>query len=455
MRRSGSPRGNRFRSQSRGRRNAPWWQRGLSMVADNPMTIGAVGGALSSAAAYMNTSGTTRRSQSAPPAGFRESRILNPPSRGKIMGSARYAGRFKKPSRKGVKAGGKFTTFATQEVSGTVTDANCVYLTHTAMDPYLAIRFITQEMIRKLMARAGFVVHSPNETFQSNNSVTSTAGFSIRVFQMEMATNTYSLGIAHIFGTTETLNTLTTIILPYFIQYSSGYTSAPGGGNDSNAIEPTQMCLFDNKTQESLSSTVDFRLEKITIYSKSVLKVQNRTLSGDGTASTDNVNANPLQGYIYTFNGVPKAKPKSMFAFNRIQTNLGVSLIKGSSLPLEQGLREPPLPRLFWNCRKSSQVKLQPGNIKSCVITDKMTKNILDIFKKIRHQNTASPEFELTYSPFNHQMVALEEMINVDPEESITVSYEVDRKYYVKSQTKKPAGTAMANFIIQTLDNIV
>lgn len=422
----------------------PWWLRGLSMLNDNPMLISRTAGALTSAAKSIGTQ--VRRN--------RESRLMQSKTRGKIMGSARYAGKFKKGTRKGAKKGGKFTTVATNEVSGTVVDANCVYIVHTAADSYQVIRYMMQEMIRKVMARAGFIVHSPTEAFQSNQGLVSTVGFTIRIYEQQNALNALADIASHTFGASETLLTLTNILIPAFINFSSGATSTSGTGNDFNGSEPIYMCLFDNKTIETLVATVDFREEKIEMYSKSLLKVQNRTLSGDGTAGTDNVNANPLTGYSYTFNGVPKAKPKTMFAFNRIQTNLGVALIKGSSIGTEPALREPPLPRVFWNCKKAAKLTLQPGSIKTAVCSDKIVGNILTILKRIRHQNTAAPEFEICYSPFNHQMIALEEMINVDPEESITVSYEVDRKIYIKSTTKRSPGTAMANYTQSTLNNL-
>lgn len=402
----------------------------MSSTSTGPMTLAELGPAVGGSATQTALKTTLQR-------------------RGKIMGQARYRGRFKKPRRKGAKAGGRFTTIHTEEVNGTVTDSDCVYLIHTSIDQQVVIKQLVKEMVRKLFARAGFVIHSENEILQSNAGVSDSSGFTVRVFEQNNNNNTIGLAVAHTLVAGSTLETVTVAIASVFYSYSNGYTNP----NANNGIELTQMCLFDNKTQESLSATIDFREETIVMYSKSALKVQNRTLSGDGSASTDNVNANPLVGYCYNFSGVPKAKPRNMYQFNRILTGKGVTLIKAGTLT-DSGLKEPPLPRVFWNCTKSSKIRLQPGDIKEAHISQKVSTNILKLLKKIRYSVGAIPDLLQFYSPFKHQMIAMEEVINVDPEESITVSYEIDRKTYIRSITQRKKGTTLGSFEQTSYNNI-
>lgn len=441
-----SGRSNRFtrassRSRSRSARRRPASVVGTAVqaVVDNviPIVTGAVANAVGEAATsgfqYLTGTGSSAKS-------------YNP--RGKILGTARYKGPFKKGTRKGAKRAGMFTTCHTQEVSGTVTDANCCYLIHGSGNSSVVVRYLCTEMIRKVMARAGFVVHSENETFQSNAA--NTEGFTLRLFGQNNDSNTNIVVNTYVFGPSVTLNVVTNFFVNAFENYSAGY----GLSDSNNAVELTQFCLFDNKTSDSLVATVDLREEVVTLYSKSHLKVQNRTLSGDGTASTDNVNANPLQGYIYNFSGIPKAKPKNMFAFNRMLDGNGVTLIKSADFAATlPELREPPLPRTFWNCYKSGKIRLDPGQIKEGIVAHKLKGNILKILRKIAYETTAGDTF-LIRSPFRHQMVALEEVINVDPEESITISYEIDRKLYIKSSTKRIKGTTLGSFETSTYDRL-
>lgn len=369
--------------------------------------------------------------------------------RGKIMGQARYRGKFRKTRRKGARAAGKFTTCHTEEVNGTVTDSDCVYLIHASADVQVIIAQLVREMTRKLLERAGFVIHSENEVLQANAGLSDSTGFTIRVFEQNNNNNTVGLAASTAFVAASTLNTVSAAISSAFYNFSNGATNP----SSINGVELTQMCLFDNKTTESLVATVDLREEHIIMYSKSALKVQNRTLSGDGTASTDNVNANPLVGYCYDFNGVPKAKPRNMYQFNRILTGRGVTLIKASTIS-DASLKEPPLPRVFWNCHKSSKIRLQPGEIKEAHISHKLSMNILKLLKKIRYSVGPLPDILNFHSPFKHQMLAMEEVINVDPEESITVSYEIDRKTYIRSITKRKKGTTLGSFQQTSYNNI-
>lgn len=375
--------------------------------------------------------------------------------RGKILSSSHFRGKFKRPTRRIAKDGGKFTIIHSQEIAGTVTDQNCVYLTHASVDAYTVIEQMVKELVRKLMERGGFKVHSSTDVYNANQNVGDATGFTVRVIARNVFLNTRFVSGSSVFAIFESLEGITGDILQTFLDYSAGFYTGGGVGSNDNAYEPVQLQLFlVNGAVERNVSTVDLREEIMTLVGVSHLKVQNRSLAGDGSASTDNVNSNPVQGYMYNFKGIPKSKPDGMTAFDQTNRDNGVQLIKASTLAQQQSVREPVLPRVFWNCYKASKIRLDPGQIKYGQIKDKKTGNFLQLLKMIRFQQGPGPAFLKYYSPFKHQMIGLEEVINVDPLESITISYEVDRKYYVKSKTKRKTGIAIASHEQTTQNNL-
>lgn len=377
-------------------------------------------------------------------------------ARGKIRGTSHFRGKFKRPTKRTAKDGGKFTVIHSQEIAGTVLDQNCVYLTHASIDAYTAIEQMVKELVRKLMERGGFKVHSSTDVYSSNAiGVGDATGFTVRVIARNVFLNTRFVSGTCVFAVFESLDGIVSDILQTFLDYSSGFYTGGGVGNNDNAYEPCQLQLYlVNGAVERNVATVDLREEIMTLVGVSHLKVQNRSLAGDGSASTDNVNSNPVQGYMYNFKGIPKSKPDGMTAFDQTNRDNGVQLIRASLNAQQQAIREPVLPRVFWNCYKASKVRLDPGQIKYGQIKDKKTGPFLQMLKTIRFQQGPGPAFLKYYSPFKHQMIGLEEVINVDPLETITISYEVDRKYYIKSKTKRKTGIALASHEQTTQNNI-
>lgn len=343
----------------------------------------------------------------------------------------------------------------THEISGLVNDNDCVYIIHTALDPLEVIRKVAWEMVRKLLFRAGFIINSVDEVFDSSTGFSS-VGFTLQVWGKNAETDTEIIRLTSVFGSADSIRIVGEQVMAVFIEYSSGYHSTIGAGNVNNAIELTKICLYDNKTSNSLAASVDLRQEVITMTGISKLKIQNRTLSGDGSASNDNVTNNPLQGRVYAFSGVPKPKAKNMSLFDGVPRDKGVQLIRASALGLDSNLREPPLARVFWNCYSSNDCMLNPGDVKQITLRQTKTANILKLLKMIRYQTgLLGADYKTYYSPFKHQMVAMEDVINVDAEEKITVAYEVNRAMYIHSTSKKANVVALAGYRQTSFNNVV
>lgn len=394
----------------------------------------------------------------------RDARMRDPEPTRISYRTSRYRGKFKKPTRRG--RSNKLTRMADKgllhvaEICGQVEDPDCVYLSHMALDPTQVITMIIQVLLRKLFAKHGITIRSVNEEIAGADP-TNSSGYQIRLMAQTVepgASGYYSLQSVDT-GDNASLATLSASFLDNFIKYSSGYSTTSTTGNANNSVElfSFQLYLLQSGVWVRAVSDVRFLEETVTIRGKSVMKIQNRTENGTGTNATDVVNNNPLQGRIYNFKGVPKAKVPGMFNLERPSIiGGGVVLARAAeftSAAVASGMKEPPIPTIFYNCTSSSKVKLQPGALKTMSVSTKITKKLLPFLKQIRYQaGVNAVGFVTTYSIFKTQMIALEDMINVDVSEKILVAYELNRETAVQLKTKK-ATTALGDYSAASLNN--
>lgn len=373
-----------------------------------------------------------------------------------------YVGKFRKPSKKAVssalsmKAAKGFVH--TSEVSGQLDDPNCVYLVHMALDPTQVIQMIVQVLIRKLLVRHGMDVGSVNQEVavsDPNNS----AGMQIRLIASNNEPGSEASQFSlQTYDTVDnrTISQIAAIFVDNFMQYSSGYTTTQTTGNASNNLElfSFQLYLLQAGVWVRSMSEIKFHEETVHVYGKSVMKVQNRTQNGSGTDDADYVNSNPLTGKIYEFKGVPKPKVDGMFALTAVPLRGGVKVIRAAEFTnpiVTTSMKEPPMPKIFNNCIGASKVTLNPGNVKSMSVRTSIKKKLLPFLKQIRYQAGVSG-FQTTYSIFKSQMIALEDLINVDVAELITVAYEVNRETGISLKTSKST-TTISDYAQTTLNN--
>lgn len=350
-----------------------------------------------------------------------------------------------KTSRKGLKSKlTKYPVHIVSEVSGVITDTDCVYLEHVSIDQYEAILIIVKTLIRKLMEKAGFIFESDYAFFPSAG-LASSAGYSIALTNENTAVGAGpgpGLQFSYDFGAADKLREIAIQFMPSFIAYSSGGTTTGAGGPATNIVDYRHLILFDSAYGTAGArqmSTLDLRTEFIHIMGKSELKVQNRTRSADGTENIDNVNNNPLVGYVYDFSGMPKSRVTGYQVLGSIEVNQGVRLVRAGDFVTGAAFnpaREPPLPKTFTNCIKGAKIRLDPGQIKSVYSNDKKSGYVLPLMRRIRLQYGPTSDFLSAYTNMKTQMVALEDVINVNAIESIEIAYEVNRELFCYSQTK-------------------
>lgn len=327
-----------------------------------------------------------------------------------------------------------------QEIHGTISDPNCVYIAHMSFDQISMIKLALQSMFRKLFDDvADIKLDSPDQKIPGQTSFDGDNTWNVKLIGQYSSNGTTAVIQSTNTSSTETLATLAGSFLDQFVKFSSGYTTTLATGNDGNTLEFTNLQLFyrDNGGLSGLAEKLMFKgelaIRDLTLhyFGKSALKIQNRTLSSIGDNDQDAVDNNPLIGYMYDFKGIPKSANvslKNLEKFEAVTTHFGVALTRAADMSGQVGgsnYAEPPLPRQWKNCVKASRIKLEPGSIKVGYCSVYKVKNFVQWLKKLRYQ--ASNSIAVSWGNMPCQLIALEDMINVNAENNINVAYEVNR----------------------------
>jgi len=357
-----------------------------------------------------------------------------------------YAGRVQKPTRRGVRTGfdqfNKNGVVFVNEVIGNQTDQDSVFILNEAVNSRDVIFYMLCAMMRRLLEKAGCRIRGHNDAIMTPNAGNvSSTGYLVRMVKINLLTG---VQVTHDF-TILAATTFKALCEDYrneFEQYATGH----GELNNQNVDELFNLLLlFGNSESQDVRAELLFNETFIDFYGKSELKIQNRTKATGGSEDAENVNNNPLQGRTYIFKGVPKPKANGYivggansgtFGFERLLFNNAISVFGGNSGGMDPNFKEPPSPKLFWNCFKAGKIRLDPGQIKSFIVTERHSGNILKLLKKFRLQLDAGG-LVTTYSAFKTQMVALEDVINANAAETISVQYELERTLGVKCWNKQ------------------
>lgn len=323
------------------------------------------------------------------------------------------------------------------EATGQLNDPNCVYLMNEVVSSRDLIFYATASVLRKLFEKAGSRITGFDDAVMTVNAGgTSTDDFTVRYIKQNHLTGAQTIMDYHLISTSTFFN-VCDFFRNEFEQYCAGY----GELSNQNLDEPLKLLLCRGKTTEEVNTNEDVRsvllLNECEIYIKgtSEMKYQNRTKATGGSTDAEDINNNPLQGLIYEFAGVPKPKANGavvggtnggLFAFERMLYNFSATGIQATSSGMDTTTREPVAGHLFWNCRKTGKVRLEPGQVKSQWGSVTKQKMFLKLLKSIRLQLTAAGQWS-SYSIFPVQMVGLEDVINANAAENISIQWEIQR----------------------------
>lgn len=327
---------------------------------------------------------------------------------------------------------------------GRIVDPQAAYIMHSTWSASHFGQIIIGAMYRKLFQKAGIQINERIEELPLA-SISSAVGFRLE-FTVQNAVN--SAGATYTYDTVED-DTLQSVIgafagvVTFFNNYFNNITAAV-------ASEPYRLSLYSlDGAVWRLASTLNLQNEFIDLFVSSELNMQNRT-SGDlaaaGDAAVERVDNQPLMCKIYEFSHAdPRLRQNNAAtdALNTAGVN-GIKLIRGIELPLT--FQHRPSPKIWLNCKGSSQFILDPGNLKKTFIQWKIKGMFINVLKKLKCYTTAANG--LSGGIGKCQIVMFEEKLRTSGSNNLTIQYEQVMKVGCWMTTK--AGGALHSFLSET-----
>jgi len=335
----------------------------------------------------------------------------------------------------------------TLESYGVITDPHCAYIMHHTYHMAHCARAFIGAMIRELFSMGGYQVNQKDRAlfleeggssnqfricYESRNPITGVI----------TSLNTDIDGNPTFAAVLEEMNPTTEQILNYFKKETN---------NAPYAFTLFQADDTSLTTRYRMVAHIDAEQVHVTMPVVSSLVIQNRTsgalATGDDIGDSDRVDNQPLKGYLYEFNGAdPRFKvtgPDNTLALN-FAHETGLSLVRATTLL--GALNEPPVPKLWSNCRKSVKVYLNPGDMKKTTIYHVYKGTLRTLFSKMVVRTYVTPNF--SHGPGKAQLFGLEEKIRTDSANVININYEREIKVgcYLKRFKKHiPLTTELTN----------
>lgn len=368
--------------------------------------------------------------------------------------TGKYKGKFKKGTRKAKakQSMSKYTSTGSliiRETVGTVQDPDCVYLYAHVFSPEDMIQNIARAIARKICEKSFKCKYASEDDLVLGGNRSPTLGNYLWVVTyVEHGDGTINTQTGTINNST-TLTGVATAIQLLLQNYSSGY----GFTDSANDREPFTITVYKqlaSNTDSVLLYTMNLCDEYCDMMCTTEIKVQNRSLSSQGLASTDLVDTNPIQGYVYEFSSIPKSRDMARLGtsttgdqpegtkFASITYLDGMNLVRGAEFN-STGYKEPVLSKQFYNCSGVGRVRLEPGDIKKRSIAFQKTANVVKFLQDMNQQrdtNVASTS-RVIKALGGGVMFAFEDVINVNSSNLISLTYEVERRCGCYLKTRK------------------
>lgn len=378
----------------------------------------------------------------------------------------RYVGRIKRKKLKKRKIdtylfrGFKNTT----EIVGTVSDPDCVYVGHSTSCGYRILTVFLQACLRKLFERTGMRIHNVNQKLEgvSPNSDNWQLQLVIQDASGVETVSSYNLALEESIDTivgNQAQGTAGTWpnLWNFWINYIGSATATVAGSTQ----RPTRLQLWRKDGNSGTFWTFDceicFAEERIHLMIESHLKLQNRTLSAAANADSDDVTNNPVVGKVYEFSsGAPRMKIDGAQIIEGVLDATGVITERAAQLVAagSGSYREPPEPHVFMNVKRYASVMLQPGQIKKDTLTYRISMPVYNFFERLdwRYDASALATRKSMKMLGKCSLFALEDLINVNGVQNISIAYECNRSEacYLTTHRKR---MAQGQFYQQTQSN--
>lgn len=297
------------------------------------------------------------------------------------------------------------------ETYGQVADPDQVMIGHSSFQINAVSYAVSMAMLRKLLRLGGFDAATPNAELQLEDLTNSGGGYVIRYSTMDgdgsVVPNAYTIPDN---STLETLALNTVFNLVY-----SAMTSQ-------NPAVLQRIVFYKG---DVLLSSLDMKREvlEVTCHSHTIVQNRTKTAEGTGSNSTTQVDAQPLKGPVFEFDGIPKTKAPYQNAVSSLDIS-GVFIQRAGNLVASDQIpwREPPTKKTFNNATKSGYTRVAPGQLKDMTISDHYRGYYGNLtsgrFRVITENNV------VTHAPGRCQVAFLEEELNSGSNNNISIQYE-------------------------------
>lgn len=296
--------------------------------------------------------------------------------------NAKYVGRFESGTKK-TSLADEFINkgvVVKQEHGGVSSSTRqVVYVAHSTMPVIKVADAMIRATIKKLFAIAGHSIKNDTEIILSGAYYDGI----IRLAHKEKDGEIEKFVDFAVTAASSTLGSLSTAV----------YTWMSGLSSSNNNFQLLTLRFYMQygtlATAIDLRSEIDLAQTKVKLYSRSVLKIQNRTINSTGNDQADDVDNVPLEGRMFEFktNGTiyrdynqPSAPERSM-----VTTSTGTGCLQ-TPLPSETGtsfFQELPERTQFVGCYSTAKSVLNPGQMRDSKMVDQQTIGFQKLFHTI------------------------------------------------------------------------
>lgn len=369
-------------------------------------------------------------------------------STGKYVGKLKKTKRYKKSVT--LSKAAKNGYILNNDLTGNVSDPQCVYLYHSTYDINMIARGMIGGMLRALFKKAGIDVSNENTEFPLYDAAHSEQYKIVYndrnpVTQDSTTVPTYRYEYTIVDNTT--FRSMMDDICQYHLSPATPFKRLIDTmfGDSENIPFTLTLTVRDNSPDNVVSpwrthTHLTLSNQRMSIICKSAIMVQNRT-KGSAAGATDysdqRIDNQPLRGKLYEFkNGDPRVRTP-MTIGNGISDQFEFLFNSGASpsvrtwgqlvIPNDY-VESPPMGKFWKNVKKTSNVLIQPGDIKSAEIEVAYDLPIPELIVKFRVAAEGAykgPGIYYGLKSHKSQILALEEVLKTPADNFINAQFQV------------------------------
>lgn len=312
-----------------------------------------------------------------------------------MAAQSKSSGFFKKGTRAYARNRAYYATYGvtkTLEYSGVTSAQNCIFVGHITSPTNQIATVVAGAILKKFLLMLGKM---PSDYVGSIFNMPATA-------TIKLIWKKGYEGNPEVFETT----TLTTGPAVFNVVASAIETVMLNNGDQTNLVS-----LQYEEAGGTCARIMHLKNAKIAFESKSSFKLQNRTTNPSGSISTEVVDETPLYGKSYEGSGSGTTFIAPVGIQGEIIGDRIYGVIDRTDGPIN-GLQEPPVGAVFAQVKKMGKAHLDPGVVKTSVLTYGKTMYVNTLIRLLSFQSSAAQPLKPYNTIGRFKFFAIEKMIN-------------------------------------------